>query len=244
MGLLPFVGYRRPGARALPNASTGSRPWRIDTIDRVLTFGENLEPLGGTADIAESGAKADVLARAGAAIAAGDLDGGRQILRNEYPFVPVEKASRRYTERQCLRVFYRDGFLDRYSGAKLVHPGALRALSLIAPEEFPAHPNWLMSQSHFAFWELFPTIDHLIPVARGGVDDESNWVTTSMLRNSAKAHWMLDELGWTLSPPGDYAEWDGLSGWFVDYVGAQPELMADKYLARWFRATVDVRREY
>lgn len=116
----------------------------------------------------------------------------------------------------------------RGRGAKLVHPGALRALSLIAPEQFPAHPNWLMSQSHFAFLELFPTIDHLIPVARGGVDDESNWVTTSMLRDSAKAHWMLDELGWTLSPPGDYAEWDGLSGWFVDYVGAQPELMADK----------------
>ncbi|WP_420880687.1 HNH endonuclease [Rhodococcus sp. (in: high G+C Gram-positive bacteria)] len=194
--------------------------------------------------MAEAGERADVVARAVAAIAAGDLDDGRRVLRNEYPFVPVEKASRRYTERQCLRVFYRDGFLDRYSGAKLVHPGALRALSLIAPEEFPAHPNWLMSQSHFAFWELFPTTDHLIPVARGGVDDESNWVTTSMLRNSAKAHWMLDELGWTLSPPGDYAEWDGLSGWFVEYVGAQPELMADKYLARWFRATVDVRREY
>ncbi|WP_346842815.1 hypothetical protein [Rhodococcus sp. A14] len=67
------------------------------------------------------------------------------------------------------------------------------------PEEFPAHPNWAVSQSQFAYWELFPSIDHLVPVAGGGADDESNWMSTSMLRNSAKAHWTLDELGWTLS---------------------------------------------
>ena len=40
------------------------------------------------------------------------------------------------------------------------------------------------------------TIDHVIPVARGGADDESNVVTTSMLRNSAKSNWLLDEVGW------------------------------------------------
>ncbi|PND51551.1 HNH endonuclease, partial [Rhodococcus sp. ENV425] len=32
-----------------------------------------------------------------------------------------------------------------------------------------------------------------------------------------------------------------LSGWFIGYVEAHSELMADKYLARWFRATIDVR---
>ncbi|MFF0817580.1 HNH endonuclease [Rhodococcus sp. NPDC003318] len=179
-----------------------------------------------------------------AAVDAGDLEEGRLILGREYPFTPVAKSSRRYTDRQCLRVFYRDGFLDRYSGTKLVHPAALRALSVIMPGEFPAHPNWLMSQSHFAFWELFPTIDHLVPVARGGADEESNWVSTSMLRNSAKAHWTLEELGWTLSPPGDYTQWDGLSGWFTGYLEANPDLFADKYLARWYRATVHTRGEY
>ncbi|WP_016696303.1 hypothetical protein [Rhodococcus rhodochrous] len=185
--------------------------------------------------------KADILARTVAAIDAGDLERGRQILRSEYPFDAVTKNSRRYTERQCLRVFYRDGFLDRYSGTKLVHPGALRTLSILLPDEFPAHPNWLMSQSHIAFWELFPTIDHLVPVTRGGADAEPNWVSTSMLRNSAKAHWTLAELGWNLAEPGDYRLWDGLSGWFVEYLKVHPELMADKYLARWFRATVEVR---
>lgn len=192
-------------------------------------------------DTPSAGDKADILARTVAAIDAGDLEQGRQILRREYPFSALAKNPRRYTERQCLQVFYRDGFVDRYSGTKLVHPGALRTLSRVFPDEFPAHQNWLMSQSHFAFWELFPTIDHLVPVARGGVDAEPNWVSTSMLRNSAKAHWTLDELGWTLRAPGDHTEWDGLSGWFVEHLRSCPELLGDKYLARWFRATVDVR---
>jgi hypothetical protein len=95
-----------------------------------------------------------------------------------------------------LRTFYRDGFLDRYSGVKPVHLGALRALSVIVPEG-----SLRMSQSHFASWELFPTIDHLLPVGRGGADDESNWMSWSLLRNSAKAHWALGELGWELSHP-------------------------------------------
>lgn len=98
-----------------------------------------------------------------------------------------------------------------------------------------------MTQSHFAFWELLLTIGHLVPVARVGTDEEPNWVSTSMLRNSAKAHWALDKLGWTLAPAGDHTAWDGLAGWFVDYLDARPELMADKYLARWFRATVEMR---
>ncbi|MFF0242991.1 HNH endonuclease [Rhodococcus pyridinivorans] len=194
-------------------------------------------PAAGTEGSVE---KAEVLARVTDALAAG-LGEGKSILRAEYPFAPPVKNYRNYTERQCLRVFYRDGFLDRYSGTKLVHPGALRTLATLLPEDFPFHSNWQMSRTHSAFWELFPTIDHRTPVARGGEDAEPNWVSTSMLRNSAKAHWTLDELGWTLHPPGDHTQWDGLAGWFVDYLTDHPELMAEPYLAKWFRATVEVR---
>jgi len=48
------------------------------------------------------------------------------------------------------------------------------------PEESPAHPNWAVSQSHLAYRELFSSIDHLVPVPRGGADDEPNWINTSM----------------------------------------------------------------
>lgn len=185
--------------------------------------------------------KSEILARVATFLDNGDLRGGRDLVRREYPFTPAAKSGRRYTERQSLRIFYRDGFIDRYSGTRLVNPGALRLLSVLLPEEFPAHPNWLMTQSHFAFWELFPSIDHLDPVSRGGVDSESNWVTTSMLRNSAKAHWTIRELGWSLHPVGDHASWDGLSGWFVDFLHKHPEHLTVPYLGRWYRATAEIR---
>lgn len=122
-----------------------------------------------------------------------------------------------------------------------MHPGVLRVLAANYPKEFHAHPNWAMSHTHFAFWELFPSLDHVVPVSRGGSDDESNWVTTSMPCNSAKAQWTLAELGWQIHPPGDHHEWDGLSGWFVDHVSAHAELCDSPYIAQLWRATIDAR---
>ena len=115
-------------------------------------------------------------------------------------------------------------------------PGTLRLLSLLLPSEFPFHPHWKVSESHPMYWELFPTIDHVEPVVMGGLDEDSNWVTTSMLRNSAKAHWSLADLGWTLKPAGDVSEWDGLSAWFYGYVSAHPQCLSDAYLRSWHRA--------
>lgn len=188
--------------------------------------------------------KADVLAQVCAALSSDNQALAGEILRTKYPFVGTSKASRRYTERQSLRVFYRDGFIDRYSGIQLVHPGALRLLSVVLPDEFPAHRNGDTSKSHFAGWELFPSIDHLVPVARGGADDETNWVTTSMLRNSAKSLWTLQELGWALVPAGDMTAWDGLTRWYVDYLTLHPELLIEQqYLRRWFTATLAIDAE-
>jgi hypothetical protein len=48
-----------------------------------------------------------------------------------------------------------------------------------------------MSETHIIYWALFPTIDHVVPVAREGPDEDKNWVTTSMLRNAAKSNWTL-----------------------------------------------------
>ena len=52
------------------------------------------------------------------------------------------------------------------------------------------------------YWALYPTLDHVLPIARGGTDTPDNWVLTSQQMNSAKAHWTLEELRWTLLPPG------------------------------------------
>ena len=71
-------------------------------------------------------------------------------------------------------------------------------LSDLYPSLFPFQKNWKMSETHPAYWELMPTLDHVVPVARGGTDSEENWITTSMLRNSAKTNWTVEEFGWYL----------------------------------------------
>jgi hypothetical protein len=182
--------------------------------------------------------KAEIIKRICELLLRSDTDAARAVATTEYPFVSVENGSRKYTEYRVTSLFIRDGFLDRYSGAKLVFPGSLRLLSRLMPDEFPAHKNWKMTASHIVYWELFPTVDHILPVARGGADDESNWATTSMLRNSAKSNWTLDELGWTLLPPGDYAVWDGLLGWFISYVAQDKSHVCDKYVRRWHKAAL------
>ena len=178
-------------------------------------------------------------------IASNNVAGAASIISERYPFVPMVNAGRSYTPHQSLQVFLRDGFVDRYTGAKLINPAALRLLSALMPDEFPAHKNWKQSESHIAYWELFPTIDHLIPVARGGPDDAENWVTTSMLRNSAKSNALLDEIGWVLHPAGTLETWDGLTNWLIDYIAESDGLVSltgdavrhKKYILRWFRAS-------
>jgi hypothetical protein len=56
-----------------------------------------------------------------------------------------------------------------------------------------------------------------------------------MLRNSAKANFTLDELGWSLSPRGDLREWDGLMSWFLIQVEENPTILDDN-LRKWQRA--------
>lgn len=161
------------------------------------------------------------------------------VARREYPFVPAPPAvTRKYTEAQALRVFVRDGFVDRYSGDLLVFPPVLRVLTALLPDNFPFHRNWKMEETHQAYWELFPTLDHVIPVARGGRDDEDNLVSTSMLRNSAKANSTLEELGWFLHAPGDMRRWDGMLGWCTEFIENNPKLLKDNYIGRWYRAAL------
>lgn len=187
--------------------------------------------------------KAAVLADVCNALSGNQPDRAEAILRERYPFVPLANFGRRYSVRQMLTTFVRDGFVDRYSGMRLVCGAALRLVSKRLPDQFPFQANWRLDSCHIAFWDLVPTIDHILPVSRGGTDDESNWATTSMLRNSAKANFTLDELGWVLYPPGDMKDWDGLLGWFVDQVNADSTALDDLYLRQWFIASRSANRD-
>lgn len=163
--------------------------------------------------------------------------------QTQYPFVPVKRLSRNYSKHKAMKVFWRDGFIDRYSGHRLVFPGALYLLSHLMPKQFPFHQNWRMDFCHMMYWELFPVLDHIDPLARGGPRDIENLVCTSALRNQAKLNWTLKELGWEKHPKGKWQDWDGLLGWFSDYTSEHPAVLENRIIQNWHKASVTQRAD-
>lgn len=167
----------------------------------------------------------------------GRKDNACSIIQKEYPFEKYEVFHRTYTLKQKMQQFKNDGFIDRYTGEKLINPGILKVFSFYFPNEFPYHPHGKMTEGHIAYWELFPTIDHICPIAIGGIDASENWVTTSMLNNAIKSNWTLEQLRWKLYPAGSFEEWDGLTKLFVEIVNADEQLLKDKYIKSWYNAS-------
>lgn len=180
--------------------------------------------------------KAEAIASVCALLSNGDGGAASSLLKRDYPFAPDSITKRQYGAVESTRIFVRDGFRDRYTGERLIFPPVFRVLSHVLPGDFPFHPNWKTDLTHPAYWELGATVDHLVPVTRGGADDDTNWVTASMARNSAKMNWTLDELGWTLHPPGNFAEWDGLLNWFLRFTAAHPGCLTSGSMRQWHRA--------
>ncbi len=181
--------------------------------------------------------KSDIISDVVTMLKENQENSAKQIIINEYPHKIYEIKKRTYTTTQKMEQFIRDGFIDRYTGEKLLNPGILKVLSTYFPDEFPFHPHWKMTETHVAYWELIPTIDHIFPIAKGGDDDRSNWVTTSMKNNSIKSNYTIDEIHWTIYPQGNIKDWDGLSEAFIHLVDQKNELLKDNYIKLWYHTT-------
>ena len=124
----------------------------------------------------------------------------------------------------------------------MIFPPVLNLISELLPRVFPTHSNWKMSETHMAYWELSAMIDHVVPIARGGKDDESNWVTSSPLSNSQKANWTIEEMNWELKSPGIIEEWDGMLNWFIEFIDTDKSILEQKFVAgeikTWYRAAI------
>lgn len=179
--------------------------------------------------------KVEAIERAAKEILCGNVHRAENIIQSKYPFRKLYAAGRNCTDKQKMEQFKRDGFIDRYSGQKLLNPGLLRVLSYYMPEAFPYHSHWKMGECHNAYWEFVPTVDHIYPVALGGADSEENWATTSMLHNSVKSNWTLEQLQWDLFAPGKYEEWDGLTTLFIAIVDADSSLLKNNYINKWYK---------
>jgi hypothetical protein len=68
-------------------------------------------------------------------------------------------------------------------------------------------------------------------------------MTASMASNSAKMNWTLSELGWELHRAGKIEEWDGLLGWFLEYMATRSDLALTGRMRDWHRAAKSVLAE-
>lgn len=155
-------------------------------------------------------------------------------INDQYKFEYKKIQKRNYSDSQKFKIFVRDGFIDRYNGEKLLNPGILKVFSTYFPKEFPYHRNWKMDETHIAYWELVPTIDHINPIALGGKDEDDNIITTSQLNNSIKSNWTLEHLRWKIYDPGNIEEWDGLTKTFIELVEKDITLLKDNYIKKWY----------
>ncbi|MBL8521584.1 MAG: HNH endonuclease [Betaproteobacteria bacterium] len=171
------------------------------------------------------------------ALAAGDELRAKEIAASKFQWERTASKRKGISSARALRVFVRDRFIDRYSSSKLLFPGALLAVAVLLPEQFPTHPNWKAGESHHVFWELWPVIDHVVPVTRGGIHDESNFVTTSTNNNNAKGNALLEEIEWKLRPePGPEETWDGLLSWYLRIIEIRPEILSNSQVMAWHKA--------
>ena len=187
---------------------------------------------------------ADVLKQAAEYLLNGKPEDAGIVIRECYSFIPIRRESRQYSAVQQMEQFFKDGFIDRYFGTKQINPGMLRLLSEKLPEEFPYQAHWKTDECHMAYWDYQPTIDHIVPITRGGKNDSTNWVTTSMKGNLAKKNYTLDQLRWSLFPEGDIHQWEGLSGLFAAIVEKEPELLQIDRINFWYKATKKVMKTY
>lgn len=98
--------------------------------------------------------KAAIIEEACNALSNGSLELCKSIITSQYPFQNLKKKRTPIPKSTALRIFVRDGFIDRYSGAALIFPGTLRIISELMPDVFPYHPHGRLDLCHHTRREI------------------------------------------------------------------------------------------
>ena len=106
-------------------------------------------------------------------------------------------------------VFARDQYTCRLCGMQTVDVEVMKALSKAFPAEFPYHPRWRQDAVSPVYWTHVTSLEHVVPIARGGAHDASNFATSCYACNDARSDYLLEELGWGLREVTTVA-WIGL----------------------------------
>lgn len=134
-------------------------------------------------------------------------------------------------------IFARDHYICRYCGRYTISIPALRYLSELYPELLPYHSHGKTDKTHPLYWEAYPMLDHLHPIARGGTNERDNLVTACVRCNMLKSDRTLEYLGWQLRDNTDN-EWDGLTTLFLRAMEVHPSKV--KELIDWRKAILRV----
>ena len=126
----------------------------------------------------------------------------------------AKKNNPNVRERDKFEVFRRDHYQCRYTGIKLITHPMLELLSYLLPSQFPYHnpPHGSDSgakNTHLLVWVLWPSVDHILPVSQGGLNEMSNYTTANSKFNMFKGNILNEHLGLDFVDAGD-TNWKGL----------------------------------
>lgn len=119
-------------------------------------------------------------------------------------------------------VFIRDRYFCRYCNKSTVALPVMNAIAAIYPMTYRLHPHWKATETDVSFWIDMASLDHIIPLTRGGTNETSNLATSCWRCNELKGGSLLTEIGWTIQRP-QAMDWDGLSSKLADLVAVIPD---------------------
>ncbi|MBR4383255.1 MAG: hypothetical protein IKP64_06830 [Selenomonadaceae bacterium] len=179
--------------------------------------------------------RADALFYACLALETGSVNAAEKIIATGFPFSGYLNDEKPLSEAAQLKIFRRDGFVDRFTGQKVFLPPVLTVLSEMLPDVFPNHPNWKRDETHQAHEMFTATVKKIIPNRPA---DEFNLATAAYKTKAAKANATLEDLGWKILSLEEIADlrWNGMTGWFMNYVDDHRDLLSVPLIARWYKA--------
>jgi 5-methylcytosine-specific restriction endonuclease McrA len=125
------------------------------------------------------------------------------------PFIPQERRAGTVIGDRARRVFRRDHWTCCYCGRLLIEAHVLALIGQLAGDALPWRSHAMPpAGTHPAIERLYPNVEHVLPLARGGQNDENNLRACCTPCNEWKGDRTLQEAGVELVPAGE--GWDGL----------------------------------
>lgn len=125
------------------------------------------------------------------------------------PVLGRTERSRPISGERALAVFRRDHWSCCYCGRLLIHAKVLELVGVLAGDAFAWVSHHLpMDRTHAAIERLYPNVEHVLPLARGGENDPANLRAACTPCNEWKGDCTLEEAGVPLVERSE--GWDGL----------------------------------